>query len=325
MAGTLFGLGLSQQHDGNGLPMAGCKLYVFAANTSTPATTYQDSGLTAGLELPHPIEADANGRIPMFWVADGTYRARLTNTSGIDQFDEDNILAIGPSSGEGGGGGGVSASAIFQTGDPIFVPVTGTRSGWVRANARTIGSATSGASERANADCEDLFLHLWNTYSNTLCPVSTGRGANAAADWAANKTIGTLDMRGKGAFGVADMGNSDSGILDSVSFDVGSKTAAASQGGDALHTLVSGEMPSHGHTATVTDPGHLHSYNVNTISVNGPAVTINIADGSGGSANGTRNTNSGTTGITVANANTGGGGAHNNMPPFILGSWYLKL
>jgi len=58
---------------------------------------------------------------------------------------------------------------------------TGVRSGFVRANGRTIGSATSGATERANADAQALFEYLWNTDANLA--VSTGRGASSNADW----------------------------------------------------------------------------------------------------------------------------------------------
>lgn len=328
MAGTLFGLGLSQQHDGNGLPMAGCLLYVYDANTSTPATTYKDSGLTAGQEHPFPIEADANGRIPMFWVADGTYRARLTNAAGVEQFDEDNILAIGPSSGEGGGGGGVDATAIFATGDVLWRPVTGTRSGWVRANARTIGSATSGASERANADCQPLFELLWNTYSNTICPVSSGRGASAAADWAANKTIGTLDMRGRAAFGVPDMGNSDSGRITSTT--VTSPTSAASTGGAELITLTSAQSGQKAISAapvTINDPTHSHGTGPDTARVGQNTGTLD-----GGGVNTpisptTLSIDAASTGITASFtlAGSDAASAHNNMPPAMVGSWYLKL
>lgn len=64
----------------------------------------------------------------------------------------------------------------------------------------TIGDASSGASVRANADQENLFTFLWNNLADTQAPVSTGRGANAAADFAAHKTITLPDMRGKTSF-----------------------------------------------------------------------------------------------------------------------------
>src|SRR5262249_26972276 len=103
-------------------------------------------------------------------------------------------------------------------------------------------------------------------------------------------------------------------------------------GGEGVHTLSSGEMPSHTHTATsnVTDPGHNHA--------NGSFQYLLQSTG-GGTTPGPDNTfgepdvtNKGailssTTGISVSttNANTGGGGAHNNMSPFMLGTWFIRL
>ena len=137
MSGTLFGLGLSQQHDANGLPMVGCLLYLYAANTSTPVTAYKDVGLTVGQEHAWPIIADANGRIPAFWLADSSYRARLTDANGIVQFDELSVLAIG-SSGAVTVDNTVDPNALFTTGMPVWLPISGLKAGFVRMNGRTI-------------------------------------------------------------------------------------------------------------------------------------------------------------------------------------------
>src|SRR5262249_4266361 len=117
-----------------------------------------------------------------------------------------------------------------------------------------------GAGERANADCQPLFEHLWNTYSDTICPVLGGRGASANADWVANKQIALLDLRGRAPFGLDDMGGAAASRLGGATFTAGNATTQASVGGEASHSLSSAEMPSHTHTATsnVTDPGHFH-------------------------------------------------------------------
>jgi hypothetical protein len=220
MAGHIAGLGYSQRMDINGDPLSGCKLYIFEAGTSTPATVYEDYSLS--IEHTHPIAADAAGIIPMFWVDDGTYRVRLTDAAGNEIFDDDGVVALGPSSGTGGGSGTTTPeSAIFQTGDMIWGPISGSRTGWVRSNARTIGSVASGATERAAADTEELFAYLWNNFDNTLCAVSGGRGANAAADFNANKTIATLDMRDKAPWGLSDMGNTSTGVLGTTAGEAG--------------------------------------------------------------------------------------------------------
>ncbi len=186
--GTIFGLPLSQQLGENGKPLTGAKLYIYEANTSNPVTIYTDiyTDFALSVEGTWSLEADAEGRLPQFWLADGAYRVRLTTSGGVAVFDLQNVTALGASSGEGGG---VADEQIFQTGDLLFKPVDATRSGWVRANGRTVGNAASGVSERANADTQTLFEYLWNNCANEICGVSSGRGGSAAADFAANKTI----------------------------------------------------------------------------------------------------------------------------------------
>lgn len=61
--------------------------------------------------------------------------------------------------------------------------------GWVPLNNGSIGSASSGATLRANIDTFNLFAFLWLNVSNTYMPVSGGRGGNPNADFAANKTL----------------------------------------------------------------------------------------------------------------------------------------
>jgi hypothetical protein len=229
LAGTLFGLGLSQQVSASGSPLSGALLYIYEENSSTPVTTYADFAL--GTAQTHPIEADSAGRLPQIWVEDGSYRARLTTSAGIEVFDEASVTAIGASVTSGGGGGGTSvdATTIFQTGDTLWVPYAGTRTGWVRHNARTISSGAGSGTERANADTQDLFEYLWNNFSNSLCTVSGGRGANATDDFNANKTIALLDMRDRAPFGLDDMGNIAAGVIS------GGTTAGTAGGGYLPH------------------------------------------------------------------------------------------
>lgn len=90
----------------------------------------------------------------------------------------------------------------FQTYDQIDPIINGFRTGdirtslnsfspygWVPANDGTIGSATSGATTRANVDTWPLYSLLWGAVSDTYAPVSGGRGVSAFADFVANKTI----------------------------------------------------------------------------------------------------------------------------------------
>lgn len=325
MSGTIS-LSMSQQLDEFGKPLSGGLLYfIEAGTTSTPQSCYQDSALT--IPLPNPIVLDAAGRVPQFYLADGTIKIRLTDSDGVQQLVADNVLVVGPSSGSGGGGT-VDPTTVFQTGDTIFVEFDGARSGWVRQNGRTIGSVTSGATERANADTQALFVWLWSNFSDSLCPVSSGRGASAADDFADNKTITLLDKRGKTPFGLDTMGNSAKNAFTGTTFSVGSASVAGSPGGSNTKTLTASQIP------TITSIGN------NTISVRTTATDV-IRQGSAGFVQSPSQVGGATVGFTttpfsgvvtstdlnsisVSSSNTGGA-AHDIMPSFVVGSYYQKL
>jgi len=103
----------------------------------------------------------------------------------------------------------------------MIAPYIGTSAptGWVLASGKTIGNASSSATERANADTETLFALLWNTFADAQAAVSTGRGVSAAADYAANKTIVVPDLRGRTIFGLDNIGGSAASRLGNVFSD----------------------------------------------------------------------------------------------------------
>jgi hypothetical protein len=94
-----------------------------------------------------------------------------------------------------------------------------------------------------------------------------------------------------------------------ASFDTAEETGGSK---DAI-------VVSHTHTATVTDPGHLHTTPTFT-RVEYDATGGNLAYGqdspSGTGSNLTSNTN--TTGISVSNATAGVSGTNANLPPYIV-------
>jgi len=77
----------------------------------------------------------------------------------------------------------------FTTGDGKFTLKTAADVGWVMANDTSIGSATSGATGRANADTSALYTLIWDNMVDQYAPVATGRGGSAAADFSANKAM----------------------------------------------------------------------------------------------------------------------------------------
>lgn len=84
-----------------------------------------------------------------------------------------------------------------STGDAMLTLATVAPAGWVMMNDGTIGSATSGASTRAHADCELLYKLIYANVTDTYAPVTGGRGVSAAADWAANKPIALTKQLGR--------------------------------------------------------------------------------------------------------------------------------
>jgi microcystin-dependent protein len=312
MSGTIP-LSMTQQCDQYGDPLAGGQLYFIVAGTvSTPQNAYQDIGLT--LPWPNPISLDAAGRVPQLFLADGLIKIRLTDKNGVVQLVADNVQVIGPSSG-GGGGSAIDPTTIAQTGDLKPRYGVGAHTGWVRCNALTIGSAISGATERANADCQALFQYLWAIDPNLA--VSSGRGATALADWNANKTLTLPDGRDRTFAGMGDMGNIAAGRLTAFT-----STVLGAAGGEGSHLLATTELPAHGHG--ITDPGHTH-----TSTNNGGAATVPLAIGGSTTA---ISVNSGALNITIAPATTGitvnaagGGLTHNNTQPTIVATIYIKL
>jgi len=77
----------------------------------------------------------------------------------------------------------------FTTGDGKLTLKTAADIGWVMANDLSIGSASSGATGRANADTSALYSLIWTNMVDQYAPVATGRGGSAAGDFAANKAI----------------------------------------------------------------------------------------------------------------------------------------
>ena len=329
MAGTIP-LSMTQQFDIYGRPLSGGQLYLIQAGTvSTPQDGFQDTNLT--IKMPYPITLDAAGRIPQFFLADGNIKVRLQDKYGVVQLAADSILVIGPSSG-GGGGTTVDPTQLIQMGNMILRYGTGAIAGYVRLNGLTIGSATSGATERANLDCQNLFQYLWGIDASLT--VSGGRGASAAADWAANKTIATPDWRSYAFACLDDMGNSPAGRL-SASYWGGNPIVLGAVGGAESVVQAAAQMPPHFHVAGISDPGHGHSIPIfSNNGVAGGSTFVNYTAVSLSPAVNPTNLSAGAvgTGVRVTSPNgldttysAGSGQAMPNVGPRKLCTAYLKL
>jgi len=178
--------------------------------------------------------------------------------------------------------------------------------GYVFLSGRTIGSAASSATERANADTEDLYTLLWNSMADTEAAVSTGRGASAAADFAANKTLTLPDARGRVIAGKDNMGGSTASRITNAGAGIVGTTLGVA-GGSQTHTLITAELASHAHQensasglAYVNDGG-----------------STNIIGWSGSVGN--------NNGSPLNTASAGSGTAHNNTQPTLVLNKIVKL
>jgi hypothetical protein len=335
MAGSI-NLSLSQQFDKlNGNLLSGGRLYFYAAGTDAPQDAFKDTGLV--LPHPNPIILASDGRVPQLYFADGSIHVRLTDSGGVVQFDEDNILVVGPSSGGGGGGGGgtsVDPNAIFTTGWIDWQPVDEERSGWVRCNGNTIGNSGSGATYHA-AECQALFEYLWNKYPDSICSASGGRGGLSAADaWSGNtKTLKLLDFREMTIGGLATMGGpGDRGIFANIPHERGDQNTPAGIVGEIVHLLSHIDVPTHSHTGAnsgsteVNSVDHTHSFSF-PASEGGNATGATPTGGSIWFGSGSATTGGENIAHTHLFTTTpfGDGNPHNVTSRTMLGTFYQRL
>jgi microcystin-dependent protein len=308
--------------DPNGDPYSGAKATFYESGTTTPLTVYQDGGLDNAHD--NPVVANANGVFPAVFLPATTYKVIVTDADVAETiFSADEIDAPAVQGTTNSGSGDTDITLLARTGDLKFRYDTGTHSGWVRAAGRTIGDASSGATERANADTEDLFEHLWTVDSNLT--VSSGRGSTAAGDFAAHKTITLPDLRSRSPLGLATMGNSDISLIDDSQVDNSADAdTLGATAGEATHALVVGELAAHTHTGTTASAGaHTHSI---TIGSNDHGTGEEQPNKYVVGANTTLTTASaGAHTHTFTTASTGSGTGHNNIQPVMFMTAYIKL
>jgi hypothetical protein len=118
-------------------------------------------------------------------------------------------------------------------------------------------------------------------------------------------TSGTPDLRDRFVVGAS----ADDGGAAKTSV-----TGSATQSGGSKDAIV----VSHTHTASVTDPGHSHSYTRSSLTINADDL------GSRAGNSTTSTTNTATTGITVSNSTEGSSGTNANLPPYYALAFIMK-
>lgn len=305
-------------------PAANAQAYFFLGGVEgTAITVYADAAESS--PLPNPVIADGNGRWPAVYVPYmDSFGVRVLNEANVQLWLDDLIpnpnpveVNVDP-----------PATGGVETGMFHWEPIQGVKAGYVRANGKSIGNAASSATERANADTEDLFLYLWNALADGQAAVLPGgRGASAVADFAANKRISLPDFRGGGPVGLDDMGGIAGSYFAGLTFPNGNSTTPGSSLGNNAHTLTVAELPSHGHTATTdTIAAHDHGGATGTQSVNHTHSSTSITVSTATAHTHTGTTNTETTDHTHGvNGGTQPSGSHSHTVPISGGPGGVTL
>jgi hypothetical protein len=134
----------------------------------------------------------------------------------------------------------------------------------------------------------------------------SGTVATIPSGWVlCNGSNSTPDLRDKFIIGATQ---DDSGVAKT------NVTGSLTQTGGSKDAIV----VSHTHTATVTDPGHSHSYIASLIGTPQTGLTGDTYTAPN------RTTSTATTGITVSNSTTGSSGTNANLVPYFALAFIMK-
>lgn len=201
----------------------------------------------------------------------------------------------------------------FETGDYRWRATRGSLAGYVRANGGSIGNASSGATERANADTEALFTLLW---AEVDYAVSGGRGASAASDYAANKRLTLPDARNAVPAFIDGMGLAETDRLTNAMAGLDGKKLGAFGGSQGVALTVP-QLAAHFHYVSNLDTTGGTSIAEDTYIRERPSQ---------GGENSYALIGNDTEAHVGRTSTTGEGEEHPNVQPtFIAGTLYIKL
>ena len=334
MSGTTS-LSLQQQFDRFGQLLIGGLVYTFQAGTLTPQSAFRDASLSTA--WPNPLNLDASGRVPSLWFADGVIRIRITDISGVVQFDGDALPVLG-SSAAATPTAPTDPNAVYSFGDFKVRYGVGPLTGYVRANGNSISKGGAGGTERANDDTIQLYTYLYGLNDADL--TVPGRTGNVANDFSSGLTLTLPDFRGCLIGALDDMGASASGRLNATNWAAlvaasaglavplrGSKNPTTLGGFNGLDNMLiaKGELPSF----------NLDLSNFSVISTLGgsgsgapiaPVTGVSSPSAMGGSGLSTYiTTQFGTVSLSGTIPSGGAGNAKVYLPPTRLITVYIRL
>jgi hypothetical protein len=271
-----------QFFDANGVPLSGGKLYTYVAGTTTPQATYTSS---SGLTPnANPIILNSEGRV-----------------SGTNEVWLDSA---------------VSYKLILQTSASVQLWSADDLSGITGVPSNTAYAVLCGGTTATNPIQSIASV-------GTAGQVLTSNGASALPTMQAAFISGMIILWSGSVVSIpagwllCNGASSTPDLRDRFVVGAGSTYAVDATGGSATASL-----PSHTHTATVTDPGHVHVMSNNSARpVTGTAALYAALDGGDPSVSSTQ---SAVTSITVANSTEGVDPTDANLPPYYALCYIMK-
>jgi len=95
--------------DANGVPLAGGKLYTYAAGTTTPLATY--TAYAGTVSNANPVILDSAGRASV-WLGGGSYKFVLKDSTNVLVYTTDNI--------SNSGAGAMQPAVVATQGQTVF-------------------------------------------------------------------------------------------------------------------------------------------------------------------------------------------------------------
>lgn len=224
----------------------------------------------------------------------------LVDSNSTNPSNTTNWMKVGYASG--------NATGTIHPYDGATLPSEG---GYIWPDGKTVGNASSNATNRANADTYKYFVQVWNSYPDSIRPIYTSagaltsRGVSADADWAANRAITVRDMKGFAPFGRDDLGGTPANRITNAGSGINGNILGAS-GGSQNVTLTTDQLPDHAHSTA--------GYTLANTGAGYQTSRFGAANETGTGSN-----------FDLETSSVGGGQAHNNMPPTTIVNFILKL
>ena len=244
-------------------------------------------------------------------------------TNVVDAVTHATSLTLGSALPIASGGTGSTSTTFVNAATNVTgtLPVAngGTGAVTLTANNVILGNGSSAVAFVAPGTTGNLLTSNGTTWASTAAPTAfvtgmilmwSGTIATIPSGFLlCNGSSGTPDLRDKFIIGA----NADSGGAAKTNI-----TGTPSQTGGSKDA----SLPSHTHTATVTDPGHTHTLSPGLRASSGTDGNSNRC--SGGSDNGAISISTATTGITVANSTEGVSATNANLVPYYALAFIMK-